>query len=529
MSKVLRIIGWEIFWKNRFIFPVLGLLLLAGAGVAWGSSHASPGAAWVDRARSITVMGFLCSLLLCVAPFTMMESSGGWKMNSMLTRWFTLPVSTSLLVLFPILTGALCTAALVYVWVPVLDRVAPGLDALYVVAIFAAAILLIHFFAWLLPRRPVQYWTAVGLLFPVVLLLAFGPQNSRNEYFRRGLLIPLALFTVPLLGLTLWVATRTRCGSWAGELPAVRLPRFLLKRNSDSAALSSWTGAVFATESLPFLRSLALSWFALLLGMFFYSSLEMRGSFRKDLAFSPKLLPVLATSVYPGSALIWSAVWGLVGGGEPGSVFRSRVTSFRATLPISCGVMAGNRMAMLAGGWLLVWAPVLIAAHFSDASFFGMPDETMEHMLSLIARFVVWSASLVAGALPIVLLGRCEGFPNILLAGLLSWGGTIVLATNLPLQDGGASAQLWTLGWVLLVVKFTAAATGFILGIRRGCIAWRFVISLLASWGGVLAFLVWVMPVWRTAGGWGLLSFAIMIPLARFAWCPVALAANRHR
>jgi len=81
----------------------------------------------------------------------------------------------------------------------------------------------------------------------------------------------------------------------------------------------------------------------------------------------------------------------------------------------------------------------------------------------------------------------------------------------------------------LLVVKFTAAATGFILGIRRGCIAWRFVISLLASWGGVLAFLVWVMPVWRTAGGWGLLSFAIMIPLARFAWCPVALAANRHR
>ena len=248
MSKVLRIIGWEIFWKNRFIFPVLGLLLLAGAGVAWGSSHASPGAAWVDRARSITVMGFLCSLLLCVAPFTMMESSGGWKMNSMLTRWFTLPVSTSLLVLFPILTGALCTAALVYVWVPVLDRVAPGLDALYVVAIFAAAILLIHFFAWLLPRRPVQYWTAVGLLFPVVLLLAFGPQNSRNEYFRRGLLIPLALFTVPLLGLTLWVATRTRCGSWAGELPAVRLPRFLLKRNSDSAAQSSWTGAVCSTK-----------------------------------------------------------------------------------------------------------------------------------------------------------------------------------------------------------------------------------------------------------------------------------------
>jgi hypothetical protein len=45
----------------------------------------------------------------------------------------------------------------------------------------------------------------------------------------------------------------------------------------------------------------------------------------------------------------------------------------------------------------------------------------------------------------------------------------------------------------------------------------------------IAAFLVGVMPTWRHDGLYASLTLLVMLPLARLAWCPLAIAANRHR
>jgi hypothetical protein len=64
--------------------------------------------------------------------------------------------------------------------------------------------------------------------------------------------------------------------------------------------------------------------------------------------------------------------------------------------------------------------------------------------------------------------------------------------------------------------------------LRRGYTTWKFPVALFASWLAVVAFLLWGLPVWKLGGPWQAGCLALMIPLARLAWCPLAIAANRH-
>ena len=45
----------------------------------------------------------------------------------------------------------------------------------------------------------------------------------------------------------------------------------------------------------------------------------------------------------------------------------------------------------------------------------------------------------------------------------------------------------------------------------------------------IRAALIWALPVWRAQGAWGAAAIVVLVPLARLAGCPLALAANRHR
>jgi len=41
--------------------------------------------------------------------------------------------------------------------------------------------------------------------------------------------------------------------------------------------------------------------------------------------------------------------------------------------------------------------------------------------------------------------------------------------------------------------------------------------------------LIFGLPVWKAGGLWSALRLAALMPLARLAWCPLAIASNRHR
>jgi uncharacterized membrane protein len=131
MNTAIRALIWEQVWRNRIVFPALALLLALGGGFAYAQAHAAADLWWVKSAHQTVIFTFLASLLIGFAPFTLMESHSGWRMNSMVTRWFVLPVRTSVLVLVPFLFACAFMALLMGAWTPVLNQLGPGFDATY--------------------------------------------------------------------------------------------------------------------------------------------------------------------------------------------------------------------------------------------------------------------------------------------------------------------------------------------------------------------------------------------------------------
>jgi hypothetical protein len=533
MKAAFQIVFWEILWKNRVVFPALVFLLLLGAGLARAATLAPADAWWLAEARSLTLMAFLISALLGFAPFILMESSGGWRMNSMITRWFTLPLPTVHLVFLPLLVASLFLALLVAAWVPVLNAIAPGFDGPYFTGVLIVALVAINALAWTVPRKPGQFWVGVGFLFPVVLILAVMPQDhAGTDSVPRGIFIPLSAVSLVLLALTWLAARRNRCGDWPGELPLDRVWGFLRQgraASGDGGDFRSPVTALFRLDVLPSVRLLGLSWLALLAGLFVYISLTLRAS-QRDLAFSLRLLALVGVSMVPGLGLLWMAVWGLFVGGEPSAGFRTRLTSFRSTLPVSCGLLAGQRILTLLLGWVLVWAPLLALSFLYDPESVGIPSsETPAAMQTMLARLMAMGAYLVVGALPLFLWGRFEGFPNFLLAGVCTWAWLWLVGASLSPLPGQSPGWLWLPLTVLLAFKLGLAVWGLTWALRSGHTTWRFPLFLSLGWGVLTGLLVLALSTLKLGGVWSSLMIVLLVPFARLAWCPLAIAANRHR
>ncbi|MHB9008759.1 MAG: hypothetical protein ACYDC1_17750 [Limisphaerales bacterium] len=461
MKSALHTLYWEILWKNRFVFGALLLLLGFAAAVAWAAQNAAPEAAWLARGERFIVMAFLTSMLLGTAPFLLMESQGGWRMNSMITRWFVLPVRTGWLVLIPLLAAALFIGLLASLWAPVLNRIAPGLDYVYFIAVLVAGMAALHAVAWTVPRRPGQFWMVAALLFPVLVLLALGPQDQPGrEVFRREMLLPLAIAWLGFAGFAGYAARRNRCGDWPGEVPLDRLWQWLRQGGSTSRPRGEFRSAATAlywSDSVPLLRLLTFSWLGLATLLFLWFSVQTRQD-RPDLAFSPRLLAFIAQDLLPFIGLLWMAVWGIFAGCEPASGFRTRLSAYRATLPVSSGLFAGQRVLTLFLGWALIWLPSLALSCGYDPDVSGMESEdALAQMRAVITRLMTLGAQVAVGALPLLLWGRLEGFPNLLLSAIGTWAWLSILGSNL--WADGEPGWRWAGLVGLLVLKFSATAS----------------------------------------------------------------------
>jgi hypothetical protein len=529
MKSALTAVYWEILYKNRLVFAVLGGALLIVVSLTWLSSPGHFGEDWRNGVRTVSILTFLISILLVFAPFTLMESSGGWRMSSTVTRWFALPMHTGYMVLLPAAAGALCMVALVGLWQLVLNQLAPGLDWRYLMAVLLAGFSAATALAWLVPRKPVQYWGAMALLFPAILIFAFGPQDQPNTMeFRHRMMVPLVIACIGLVGFSWWVAAKARCGVWPGELPLnvfSRLSRRERKRGFWSAAT-----ALFWSEARPNLRLLLLSWTALVLLLYVMISLQLRDARPelRDLAFSWRVLPMIGLGILPVLGVLWMAVWGTLAGGEPGALFRPRLSSFRCTLPVSSGMYAGQRLWMLLAGWIVVWAPLgWMSFHYSP-DVLGIPEDTRAVMQSILVKFMAVGAFVLVGALPVFLTGRFEGFPNVLLSSIVLWAVLYGMLEGLKVDEAELPGWRWGLLGALLALKFGLALVALGVGLRQKHISWRFPSALTLVWVAAVAALLFVMPVWRMARPWDVLTIVLLIPLARPALCPLALALNRH-
>jgi hypothetical protein len=148
-------------------------------------------------------------------PFTLMESHGSWRMNSMVTRWFSLPVRTIGLVLVPMAVAGSFLSLLICAWTPLLRMHLRAFDPAYSLVVVVAGVVAVQALAWIVPRRPAQFWPLAGFLFLAALIVALLPQGSPHWDARLPRMSLAAASLLPVLAaVALCAARRNRCGDW---------------------------------------------------------------------------------------------------------------------------------------------------------------------------------------------------------------------------------------------------------------------------------------------------------------------------
>ncbi len=514
----LATLAWEIAWKNRILPPALAVLLALGAVLArMVSGQSGP------RAESLQVMGlviFLSSLLLAFSPFTLMESHGSWRMNSMITRWFVLPVPAWMLALAPLALGWLTAMVVLAAWIPILARLLPGIDFAYLAILLLFLVTLVQALAWVMHRKPAQFWSCMGVVAVMTLWLIIGPMETNGwEESRLIVMTWLASGAVTGTAAAVWLAQKNRMGVWPGGFSIEDwMQRPVGRERAHRPHFSSLT-AMLKVDVFPLWRAFLVIWVLIAGGIITLHALNMND--RAHLR-DWRWLPIIASFVLPGMGVIFLAHCGLALACEAPGMVRTRLGSYRATLPLSDGAMFAPRLIGLAGAWLMVWVPLL--AMIPVASQAGQMIGDVR-FLGRDLWLMAISAHAMVGALPLLLWGRLDGLPNMLVPTLASWSGTYGLVSWLRPDDGPAPATALLVA--MLAVKLALAAAGLWRSVRRSEITLAFAIGSAVVWiclaGGMatLASREFEQP---TA-----LGVLILLPLARLAWCPAALAANRRR
>ena len=527
MKHALQALVWEQVWKNRVVFPVLALLLVAGVGLTQMLAGVDRGTWWVRTVERTLLTAFFASVLLSFAPFTLMESQEGWRMNSMVTRWFVLPVRTGVLVLIPFVAACALVGCLVGAWMILFRRLFPDLDFTHVFLVLLLGVAVMQTLAWILPRKPSQFWPTLALWFPIMMLLAVLPLDgaswqAERQFMRRA--VPVA---IPLLGLLAYTAARlNHCGAWPGEVPLNRLGTRLLHGRPVMPMVKSPAAALFWSDVAPLGRTFLITWTTLLLllvGMQVLRFVTRSNSPQVSLS----LVLHITAMVVPPLGVFWLAASGLFLGSEPGTGFRTSLSPFSSVRPVSAGTLASQRVLAALGLWLMVWLPWLLLLEVHTHLHPRWAGVDLPGIYATSGRLMALSAHGLIGALPLFLWGRVEGFPNMLLAGIVAWAGTWGMASYLSPPEGGSPP--WIPVLALLLVKWGAGFSALVCGLRAGHCTWRYATGLAGGWLGIVSLLVWMLPTWNQQQWWGLAIVALFVPFTRLALAPLALAANRHR
>lgn len=529
LHKAIHALLWELLWKNRVVFPALLVFLAVGAGLAVLFQHAPPGVWWGKYARGAAGFTFAGSILLAFAPFTLMDSHGSWRMNSVVTRWSVLPVPTFLLVAVPLAMAGILVSVLVWAWAPILGRLFAGIDMLHVLMVLLAGIVAAQALAWAIPRRPSQFWALAGLLFLLLLLGAILPQENQGwEDLRSGVFASLAAGTGGLALLALGAARRNRCGDWPGEIPLTALRDRMWRTGGRTGTCRHPVAALFWSEVAPGCRALVLGWVLLMVAVVVWAGVSswLR---RPEMPIDWQRIGLgMLLEGWANLAVLWLMGWGLYLACEPGLGFQTRLSGFRGTRPLTVGVLAGTRISAVVLGWLCLWVPLLVLQ--PSIAWMGLPEDDlimlMQQASQITAGRMVFSAAMVIGALPLLLWGRLEGLPTLFLVTLVAWGWSWILG-GFAYQNPPEEWLVWALA-ALLGARFLAAGGLLWRSHRQGYITWRFPAVLLGGWLAIAVGFQLLFTPWQAWGVVSALAPLVMIPLVRLAACPLAMGANRH-
>lgn len=529
MFRPVRALLWEILWKNRIVAPALAGLF--GIGV-WMISAAiqAHSAGLPEQAsyypRSIAMMAFVTSLLLIYAPFTLMEGQSGWRMNSMTSRWFVLPIRTWILVAVPFLLGYACVAIIAGAWWLPLKKYIPLEDFECVLALLCAMMGVVQAVAWATPGKPRQFWICIVLVgyaflwFVFVRYLHAGIEFNRNQVLTNAMLAIISTWAFAY-----GFGILTRRGIWPGYFKVPPISSLLPWKRRIPRRLGGAQSALYWSETVPIWKSFGLSWLGLVILAAFAIWLKIHNEeiVRK---MGNQFIIMTCYNTLPVLAVAWLSPLAIAAGCASPGVSWTRMSPYLAMQPINSGALVQARLMGILLAWLIVWLPFLIFGPVYQTVQDNPGDMiTSSKVYSMLGWLMVISAHAGIGFLPLLLWGRLEGLPTLILVLLGSLFATWQLAGWLRGGDDYQPA-LWLVGG-LLGIKLISAIGFLTYSFRKRQISWKFAIILPLIWlviGGALA-----LVSWRDFGVIRAMAVLILLPLVRPALCPGAVALNRHR
>jgi hypothetical protein len=473
-------------------------------------------------------------------------------------RLFTLPVRTAVLTCWPMLYG---TAAVALVWVLLAQCVfrRSGLD----VPLWWPALLFACVLAWF----QALFWMPFGLPWLRVVVIV-------------GLLTALLVVGITL-GEKLDVPEAVAVPVLACVLGAAYLVAGVGVAHARRGDVPDWRGlfrfAAGVRRGLPAprrhfasARQAALWWLErrrgglvlLLVGVVFVCLLEgwvlLMVRNVEQAGIENRLVPQLpalshranATLVVLGYFLLLPL---LLTGGTALSVVR--LPAYEATLPLADATLASLHLRTTTRATLWLWGLLLPAGvvwlwasgrydALEEAWRNWLPDYSSAGVAALVLAvllgLVVFAWAVQVKGLFIALTGRrwvatlslALGLGGLMLASLLA-GWLAVRAEYRPAAWNVARALLPWLAGLALGLKVSAAAWVASAVRRRELLTSRALACLLAGWVAAVAcffaLFAWVLPVGVAAWPWLAVIVVLVLPLARSAGLPLALAWNRHR
>jgi len=355
---------------------------------------------------------------------------------------------------------------------------------------------------------------------------------SGDDVARWSALEPKLLAAFPLvwvLGVVLaWAGARQeRRGGWSGWRGPEALERFV---RAVRPRPSEFRSALRAQFWIEWRRNARLA-----LGVLVVLAVGIVG-FAFFLVFDPPRFKAASVELFPLALLVipvwlaWLAIAGL-NFARDGSSKQLAFSSFSATRPLSTGTLLTAKLLAGAALWtcaLVVFALVAVSLVVLNDDLRGLPN-----LIEWIAVVTV-SGHIFVGILPLCLSGRIPGFPWSLLPLLLVYG-LVVNALSYFGHHQEFYSPLSVSLILLLLLKLAVAFWGFRRALGLKWVSPRFVAGYAALWLAGSGVLVWLAQESIARADWApdLMPFlpaaALVLPLARIALSPLALAMNRHR
>lgn len=541
--------AWWFVRRHRIAFGALGaylgllwftdLLVVPGAGASFATG-AAPDASERFAAAVLVPATILAYYFLAAFSFGLSGDLAG-RRSMYPATWFTLPVSTTALVAWPMALGGVTIGVLIAS--AVVFGVRPsGIEfpVAWPAALALVMVAWVQALTWLpYPARGLRVIAAVLWLAMFDALAFIAMERNVAERVMLALLVPQLPIAFVVARFAVARARRGdlpdwgRVFSWGREVRRARGAEPPFRSPGHAQAWLEWRQHGW---TLP-------GWVAILLP--FELALLFVAGADSPVLVKYTLLGVLAT---PPLVAAFNAPRVRAPGGPARDALR--LPAYVATKPVSSAALVAAKLRMTTASTLVTWVVVLAATGTALAwsgtwsvvadsvrrlaDIVGEPRAVAAAAL-LVAASIGWTWRVLAQGLYVGLSGRTWALR--VSAGVAF---TLLVFAEPTLarirDDDDLRIAIWNaLAWapfVLVALRLPIAAAVAWRLRRDGVITGASLVACAASWlAAVLALygvLAWLVATPLTAHYWLLLVSSLAVPLVRLGAAPLALARNRH-